>query len=455
MGDRVILHSDCNCFYASVEMLYHPEYDGKPLAVGGDPEERHGIVLTANYIAKRRGVKTGSALWEARQVCPDIIFVPPRMDLYLRFSRLAREIYMDYTDRQEAFGIDECWLDVTESASCLAGSRSTRTGETILSFSGEPCRRMSPIRSGEKIAREINRRIREELGITVSVGVSWNKIFAKLGSDYKKPDAVTVFSRGNYREKINPLPVGDLLYVGRATERKLKNYGVHTIGELAEAEPAWLENRFGKVGLMLSMFARGEDRTPVSRETSHIPVKSIGNSTTTPRDLTTEEDVRLVCYMLSESVASRLRKAGFIGDVIEVYARDSGLSWYARQHRIDTPTSISGEIEAEAMRLFRETYPWKAPVRSFGVRVSGLREETDPFQLSLFRNQALREKQMGAERAVDEIRRRYGWHAVQRGIMYRDSYLASLNATADDHMIHPHGYLERGNRTGVENWQPV
>lgn len=449
MSDRVILHSDCNCFYASVEMLYHPEYAGRPLAVGGDPEERHGIVLTANYAAKRRGVKTGSALWEARQVCPDIVFVPPRMNLYLRFSRLVREIYADYTDRQESFGIDECWLDVTESASCLMGSRSTGTGETILSFPGAPCRRESPIRSGEKIAREINRRVREELGITVSVGVSWNKIFAKLGSDYKKPDAVTVFRRDNWREKIAPLPVGDLLYVGRATERKLRKYGIHTIGELAEADPVWLESWFGKIGLMLSIFARGEDQTPVSRENSHVPVKSIGNSTTTPRDLTTEEEVRLVCYLLSESVACRLREAGFAGDVIEIYARDSGLSCCARQHRIGTPTNITGEIEAEAMRLFREIYPWNRPVRSLGVRVSGLQEQTAPCQLNLFQNPMLREKQQEAEYAVDEIRRRYGWHAVQRGIMLRDRDLSSLNATADDHMIHPHSYLERGNRTGA------
>ncbi|HBB61434.1 MAG TPA: DNA polymerase IV, partial [Lachnospiraceae bacterium] len=213
MSDRIILHVDCNCFYASVEMLYHPELAGKPLAVGGDPEERHGIVLTANYIAKRQGVKTGMALWQARQCCPNLVFVPPRMYLYLRFSRMARSIYQEYSDKVESFGLDECWIDLTESCAILGDH--TRT-----------------IENGYRIAQEISRRIRRELGITVSIGVSWNKIYAKLGSDYKKPDAITVFDRDNYRKLIDPLPVSDLLYVGRRTGQKLAKYGIRTIGQL-------------------------------------------------------------------------------------------------------------------------------------------------------------------------------------------------------------------------------
>ena len=200
MPDRIILHVDCNCFYASVEMLYHPELAGKPLAVGGDPQQRHGIVLTANYIAKRRGVKTGMALWQARQCCPDIVFVPPRMYLYLRFSRMARAIYQEYSGQVESFGLDECWIDLTDSCALLGDH--TRTLE-----------------NGCRIAQEISARIRRELGITVSIGVSWNKIYAKLGSDYKKPDAITVFDRDNYKKLIYPLPVSDLLYVGRRTDK--------------------------------------------------------------------------------------------------------------------------------------------------------------------------------------------------------------------------------------------
>lgn len=262
--DRVIIHSDANCFYASVEMLYHPEFAGKPLAVGGDPEARHGIVLTANYIAKKHGVKTGMALWQARQVCPDVIFVPPRMDLYLKFSSMLREIYGEYTDKIEPYGCDEAWLDVSDSSS-LKGD-------------------------GRKIAKEISARVKKELGITVSEGISWNKIYAKLGSDYKKPDAITEFNRENYKSMIWKLPVSDLLYVGRSTNRTLSKYGIHTIGDLACTDPDFLMKQFGKMGLVIHSFANGWDESPVAPEGYSAPIKSIGNSTTTPRDLENDLD---------------------------------------------------------------------------------------------------------------------------------------------------------------------
>ena len=262
--DRVIIHSDANCFYASVEMLYHPEFAGKPLAVGGDPEARHGIVLTANYIAKKHGVKTGMALWQARQACPDVIFVPPRMDLYLKFSSMLREIYGEYTDKIEPYGCDEAWLDVSDSSS-LKGD-------------------------GRKIAKEISARVKKELGITVSEGISWNKIYAKLGSDYKKPDAITEFNRENYKSLIWKLPVSDLLYVGRSTNRTLSKYDIHTIGDLACTDPDFLMKQFGKMGLVIHSFANGWDESPVAPEGYSAPIKSIGNSTTTPRDLENDLD---------------------------------------------------------------------------------------------------------------------------------------------------------------------
>lgn len=262
--DRVIIHSDANCFYASVEMLYHPEFAGKPLAVGGDPEARHGIVLTANYIAKKHGVKTGIALWQARQACPDVIFVPPRMDLYLKFSSMLREIYGEYTDKIEPYGCDEAWLDVSDSSS-LKGD-------------------------GQKIANEISARVKKELGITVSEGISWNKIYAKLGSDYKKPDAITEFNRENYKSLIWKLPVSDLLYVGRSTNRTWSKYGIHTIGDLACTDPDFLMKQFGKMGLVIHSFANGWDESPVVPEGYSAPIKSIGNSTTTPRDLENDLD---------------------------------------------------------------------------------------------------------------------------------------------------------------------
>ena len=316
MEDRVILHSDINCCYASIEHLHHPELAGKPLAVGGDPEARHGIVLTADYIAKKYGVKTGMALWQAKQVCPDITFVSPRMDLYLRFSRMAHEIYAEYTDRQEPYGIDECWLDVTGSSSLK--------GDGLL------------------IAQEISRRMKSELGITVSVGVSFNKIFAKLGSDYKKPDAITTMYKSEFKQKAWSLPVADLLYVGKSTNRKLALFGIKTIGDLARADEDVLNSHLGKMGSILWSFANGYDDSPVKLENTHAPIKSVGNSTTTPKDLVCDEDVKIVLYILAESVAARLRENGFRCRVVEISVRDNELFSFTRQKKIDHATNITG-----------------------------------------------------------------------------------------------------------------
>jgi len=420
---RTILHSDMNNCYASIELLHRPELRGKPLAVGGDPEARHGIVLAKDQLAKKAGVQTGMALWQARQVCPDIVFVPPRMDLYLRFSRLAHEIYADYTDLQEAFGVDESWLDVTDSCS-LKGD-------------------------GFQIATQISNRIKYELGITVSIGVSWNKIFAKLGSDYKKPDAITVISKENYKDIVWKLPASDLLYVGRSTEKKLKTLGIQTIGQLAQADTKMLQSIFGKMGLVLKLFANGEDQTPVNKENVHAPIKSIGNSTTTPRDLTTYEDVAIITYVLSESVSARLRDNNFICNVVEISVRDNELHSFTRQKKLQNPTDITNEIATAALELFRANYKWDKPIRSIGVRASDL---TNPFcatQLSLFVDEQYRDKMRKADRAVDDIRRRFGFASIQRGLMYCDRALSNVNAK-EDHTVHPHGYMESGNRTGVE-----
>ena len=327
MADRVILHSDINCCYASIEHLHHPELAGKPLAVGGDPEARHGIVLTADYIAKKYGVKTGMALWQAKQVCPDITFVSPRMDLYLRFSRMAHEIYAEYTDRQEPYGIDECWLDVTGSSSLK--------GDGLL------------------IAQEISRRMKSELGITVSVGVSFNKIFAKLGSDYKKPDAITTMYKSEFKQKAWSLPVADLLYVGKSTNRKLALFGIKTIGDLARTDEDVLNSHLGKMGSILWSFANGYDDSPVKLENTHAPIKSVGNSTTTPKDLVCDEDVKIVLYILAESVAARLRENGFRCRVVEISVRDNELFSFTRQKKIDHATNITGEIAAYAYQLFK------------------------------------------------------------------------------------------------------
>lgn len=388
MRERVILHSDINCCYASIELLHHPELRGKPVAVGGDPESRHGIVLTANYIAKEYGIKTGMALWQARQLCPAIIFLPPRMDLYLRFSKMAHEIYGEYTDLQQPFGIDESWLDVTSS--------STIKGD------------------GRAIANEISLRMKKELGVTVSIGVSWNKIFAKLGSDYKKPDAITEINKDNYKDIAWNLPAKDLLYVGRSTNTKLKSLGIMTIGDLACTPADILKRQLGKMGLILHSFANGLDDSPVSGEDYHASIKSIGNSTTTPRDLENDEDVKIVLTILSESVATRLRENGFKSLVVEISIRDNELYSFTRQRKIKNATNITKEISEEAYRLFKENYNWTKPIRSIGVRCAELVADIFPEQLDLFMSLEQREKQMKMDETVDIIRKRFGFYSVQR-----------------------------------------
>ena len=378
MSERVILHSDMNCFYASVEMLHHPEFAGMPLAVGGDPEARHGIVLTANYIAKKKGVKTGMALWQAKQVCPEIIFVPPRMDLYLRFSQMAREI---------------------------------------------------------------SHRVKYELGVTVSIEISWNKIYAKLGSDYKKPDAIIKFNRENYKDRIWQFPASDLLYVGRQTNKKLQKLGIQTIGQLAESDEKLLESHFGKIGNVLWAFANGWDEDPVCKEGYEAPVKSIGNSTTTPRDLENNLDVWIIQMALAESVAARLRKHGFKCKTVEITVRDNGLYSFSRQIHLRQPTNITNEIVTAAFQLFKDNYKWEHPIRRLGIRAADLVLDDIPVQLDLFGNQEKKEKLEKLDRTVDEIRRRFGYFSIQRAAMYQDKVLSHLDAGT--HTIHPHSYFHR------------
>ena len=426
---RTILHSDCNCFYASVELLHHPELRGKPVAVGGDPEARHGIVLTADYTAKRYGVKTGMALWQAKQVCPDITFLPPRMDLYLRFSRMAQEIYAEYTDKREPYGIDESWLDVTDS----------------VSIKGD----------GYHIAEEISSRMKKELGITVSVGVSFNKIFAKLGSDYKKPDAITTMYKDEFKAKAWPLPVSDLLYVGSATNKKLQGMGIKTIGGLAMTDEDLLVRKFGKVGSILWAFANGYDDSPVKLENTSAPIKSVGNSTTTPKDMETDEDVKIVLYILAESVAARLRENGFRCRTVEINIRDKDLYHFSKQMKLKNASNITAEIAEAGYKLYKQNYRlpadekekknsipefYQKPLRSIGIRGTDLVNDYFWEQLDMFTDPQYREKQMKMDDAVDVIRKRFGFYSIQRGLMYRDRMLSAVNAR-EDHTVHPHGYF--------------
>ena len=412
--ERIILHSDCNSFYASVECLHHPEIREKALAVGGDIEQRHGIILAKNQLAKQFHVSTGEAIWQAKQKCPELIVLPPNFPLYLRFSRLARDIYLDYSNRVEPFGLDEAWLDITSSENQKD--------------------------KGERTAQEIRKRIREELGITVSIGVSYNKIFAKLGSDYRKPDAVTMITKENYRQIAWPLPVSDLLYVGPATKRKLNGFGVHTIGELAQTPVEILRSKFGKIGDVLWCFSNGLDSSPVADFQNQPVVKSIGNSTTAPRDLERDEDVKMILYVLADSVARRLREQGLKGRTIHISVRDNSLFSFTRQKSLLSYTNLTGEIAGEALSLFREHYRWKRPVRSIGISVSDLEAGTICSQTSLFCDEVKREKVERLDKALDRLKARFGTFAVQPAVLLKDRKLSGFDPK-NDHIIHPVGYF--------------
>lgn len=411
--DRIILHADCNNFYASVECLYHPELRGKPLAVAGDPEARHGIVLAKNNEAKKFGVKTGNPLWLAKQLCPDIVFVPPTFQRYLKFSQKVREIFLRYTDQVESFGLDESWLDVTGSSRLF----------------GE----------GKKIADELREKIKYELGITISVGVSYNKIFAKLGSDLKKPDATTQISREHFREIVWPLPVGDLLYVGPATERKLCSSGIRTIGALATAPKEYLNATLGKFGTMLWVFANGYDLSPVAPFHAQPQIKSVGNSTTTPRDLVTDQDVKITLYILCESVAERLREQNLQCATVQVYLRYNDLLSCERQMKLETPVCNSKGIFLAAYKLYKENRIQEKPIRSIGVRGCDL-SLYENIQTSFFSEIESSHKQDNLEQAMDDIRRRFGHFSIQRGVSLSDKTLSQLDPK-HDHVIHPVSFL--------------
>lgn len=393
--DRVILHIDMNNFYASVETLYDPSLRDIPMAVGGDKERRHGIVLAKNMLAKAKGVKTAEALWEAERKCPGIRFVPPHFDRYAKYSRLAKEIYMQYTDMVESFGLDECWLDVTGSTRLFG--------------------------SGREIAEEIRERVKTELGLTVSIGVSFNKIFAKLGSDYKKPDAVTEFTRENYRELVWPLDAAELLFVGKSTQAALRKYGLYTIGDVARADRKLLKRLLGKCGEQLSLYANGEDMSPVMRVSEHSEVKSIGNSTTAIHDLRDDGEIRAELYMLSESVARRLREKGFCGYNVQLSVRKYNLETYQRQKMLDVAAADSESIFQAAYGLFKAHHTGES-IRSIGVRVSAL-APIEMAQCSLFGDVQRAQRRQRLETAVDFLRCKYGDDVIDRGIKVMHSGL--------------------------------
>ena len=368
--ERVILHCDQNCFFASVELLSHPDLRDVPMAVCGDPASRHGIILAKNEPAKRFGVQTAETVWQARRKCPGLVLLPPHHKLYREYSVRVNELYGQYTDLVEPFGIDESWLDITGSMHL---------------FGGDPV----------AIADELRRRVREELGLSISVGVSFNKIFAKLGSDYKKPDATTLISPENWQEIVWPLPVGAMLFVGRSAQRTLAQYGVETIGQLAACRPEMLEKLLGKLGRQMHEYANGLDRSPVRPQAEREPVKSVGNGTTFPHDLTRWEEVRAGLAALSDSVAMRLRRQGLYCSGVQVTIKDSSFCSISRQKRLESPTRLMKDIQRAAMELTRSAWRAPTPIRMLTVTALHITESAESFeQLDL----------LGAGRAVSDAR---------------------------------------------------
>ena len=393
MADRVIFHCDLNCFFASVELLDKPALREVPVAVCGDPASRHGIILAKNEPAKRRGVQTAETVWQAKQKCPNLILLPPHHGLYAQYSRRINTIYGQYTDLVEPFGIDESWLDVTGS----------------LHLFGDDAR---------QLADDIRARLRQEVGLTISVGVSFNKVFAKLGSDYKKPDATTVISRENWRDIVWPLPVGDLLFVGRAARRTLGQYGVETIGQLAACKPEMLEQLMGKMGAQLYRYANGLDDAPVRPQHQREPVKSVGNSTTFPENLTRWEEIRSGLQLLSDSVAGRLRKEGLYCGGVAVAVKDAQFRTVSRQMRLGAPTHLMRDIFEAAQELTRRIWKTPTPVRLLSVTALYITDSADSYQqLDLLAGDApLRDqRQEQLESAMDTIRGKYGRDAIAFG----------------------------------------
>lgn len=394
MEERAILHSDLNSFYASVEMMLDPSLRGKAVAVCGSTEDRHGIVLAKSDLAKKAGVKTGMVNWEARQLCRNLIIVPPQYDQYLKYSKLTQSIYQRYTDMIEPFGMDECWLDVT-------GSRAM-CGDALT------------------IAESIRKSVREELGLTVSIGVSFNKIFAKLGSDMKKPDAITQIRREEVQDKVWPLDCSEMIYCGRATTAKLAKYGIHTIGQVAETDPAFLKHLLGVNGLALWRFANGTDTSRVMHKDFVSPVKSIGHGITCTADLDGEEEVWRVILELSQDIGHRLRVHELSARGVQVYVRGNDLLGSQFQCKLPFTTQLPSEIANAAFRAFRERYRWGSKVRAVTVRAIDLVPQNSPNQLSIFVNAEKLDRRERLQDAIEELRGRFGKTAITYATLLGD-----------------------------------
>lgn len=398
---RIIIHSDLNNFFASVECLKKPWLKDVPMAVAGDSELRHGVILAKNIHAAAYGVKTAEPIWAAKRKCPDLITVPPNHDDYIIISRKVRKIYEEYSNNIEAFGIDECWIDISDIA--------------------------KDFETGRQIADEIRTKIYELIGITASCGVSFNKVFAKLGSDIKKPDATTVISDKNFKEIVWPLDADKLLFVGRSTNKSLSQMNIHTIGDIANTDERSLELIFGKHGKSLWQNANGLDHSPVKDVDLPSIVKSVSHSITLPRDIINDDDVRVVLLSLSEKVSGRLRRLDMVCSTVQIYVRDFELYSYERQQKLSLPNRTASAIFESAFDLFKANHTSGKPIRSLGVRATDLSYDSVQ-QLSISKIHDDLEKYERIEAVTDGIREKFGITALKRGVMLTSNVLDGVES---------------------------
>lgn len=421
MNKRTIFHADINHCYAQIEEMKSPKLREVPMAVGGHEETRHGIILAKNDLAKKCGIKTGETLREAYEKCPELLILPPDYDAYIYYTGKVKDIYRRYSDQVEGFGLDEAWTDYTDSAHLFGNA--------------------------EDMAAFIQKQVLEETGLTVSIGVSWNKAFAKLGSDMKKPYGLTIITPENYRQKVWPLPVEDLLYVGPASAHKLHRRAISTIGDLACYPVRYLKENMGVAGEVIWSFANGMDPGIVQKQDYSVPIKSAGNSMTLIHDVHSLEELRPVYYVLCECVASRLRDAGMEGNVVSVCLRSAGLDWFMRQMKIPEYTDVSDEVMKAAMHIVEESYDFSQPLRAAGVSVSGLRPLQHHRQLSLFEDAEDHDKDRILDQTADLIREKYGFYSLRRACTLIDRPLSEFNPKAD-HTVHPVGYFQGRRMSG-------
>lgn len=390
MQERTILHCDMNGFYASVELLDLPQLKNRPMAVCGNPENRHGIILAKNELAKGFGIVTAETVWQAKRKCPELVLVPPHHDQYAKYAKLINEIYGRFTDMVEPFSIDESWLDVTASGRLFG--------------------------TGKEIADQIRKTVYQELGLTLSAGVSFNKIFAKMGSDFQKPDATTVISRENYKDMLWPLPVRELFFVGKVTAEKLTKSGMRTIGDLANGDKGRLIAMLGKQGGQIYDYANGIDDSPVRLFSEKRKIKSVGNGMTFKRDLTSEDDIRIAVTALSDTVAGRLRKYQMKCQGVKVDVKDSAFKTVSRQRKMEISTNLAEEISPIALEIIKNWWDHKEPIRMITITGIGLVDEDHAEQLSLFSEKNKhREKSEKTERLMDTIRNKYGGGIITYG----------------------------------------